>query len=219
MNWHQYKRANYAEWRKAGGWSISQGQCWAAYSNTPLRKYKQYVHEGGIASPFIAHWPQGITQRGRIVGNQAFHLVDIVPALCELAGAKYPEEYEGRRITPTPGISMVPYWQGKVDQPDKRTLYWQHMYHSAVRDGDWKLVTLNDRDSSHWELYDLSDDRSETENVLTQHPEVARELAAKWRAWAEDVNVFPFPEQRGEPGRNRPPEIKTKHPSEGPRHE
>jgi arylsulfatase len=210
MNWEKYKRANYAEWRKVGGWSISQGQGWAAYSNTPLRKYKQYVHEGGIASPFIAHWPKGIGQRGRIVSNQVFHLVDIMPTLCELAGAEYPEEYQGRPITPTPGISMVPYWEGEVDQPQKRTLYWQHMNHSAVRDGDWKLVTLNDRDSSGWELYDLSDDRSETNNVIAQHPEVARELAAKWRAWAEEVNVLPFPEQRGKPEQNRPAEVPTR---------
>jgi arylsulfatase len=209
MNWEQYKRTNYAEWRKTGGWSISQGQCWAAYSNTPLRKYKQYVHEGGIASPFIAHWPRGITRGGRIVSNQVFHLVDIMPTLCELAGAQYPEAYQGRPVTPTPGMSMVPYWEGRVGQPEKRTLYWQHMNHAAVRDGDWKLVTLNDRDPSGWELYDLSDDRSETENAIAQHPEVARELAAKWRAWAEDVNALPFPEQRGKPDRNPPPDART----------
>ncbi len=208
MNWQKYKRANYAEWRKAGGWSISQGQCWAAYSNTPLRKYKQYVHEGGIASPFIAHWPQGIPQGGRIVSNQVFHLTDIMPTLCELAGTEYPDEYKGRRITPTFGISMVPYWKGKVDKPEKRTLYWQHMNHSAVRDGDWKLVTLNDRDSSAWELYDLSEDRSETENVIAQHPDVVQKLTAKWRNWSEDANVLPFPEKRAKPAQNRPPDTR-----------
>ncbi len=195
MNWDQYKRANYAEWRKKSGWSISQGQCWAAYSNTPFRKYKQYVHEGGIASPFIAHWPEGIAGGGRIVSNEAFHLVDIMPTLCGLAGTKYPDRFQGRQIVPTPGISMVPYWN-MAASPYMRTLYWQHMNHSAVREGNWKLVTLNDRDRSRWELYDLSEDRSETANAIAEHPETARRLEAKWRAWAEKVNALPFPEDR-----------------------
>lgn len=205
MNWHQYKRSNYGEWRKKSGWSISQGQCWASYSNTPFRKFKQYVHEGGIASPFIAHWPRGITGRGRIVSNQMFHLVDIVPTLCEVAETKYPTEFRGRTITPTPGISMVPYWKGDVDEPVERTLYWQHMDHSAVRQGNWKLVTLNDRSSDEWELYDLTLDRSETDNVIDEHPDVARTLMAKWRAWAAEVHALPFPEDRGEAKPNRPP--------------
>ncbi|MCP5109423.1 MAG: sulfatase-like hydrolase/transferase, partial [bacterium] len=74
-NWGKHTRANYHQWRKKGGWSISQGQCWAAYSNTPLRKYKKFVHEGGIASPMIAHWPAGIQQPGRIC-RQMSHLIE-----------------------------------------------------------------------------------------------------------------------------------------------
>ncbi len=196
MNWHQHKRSNYSEWRKKSAWSISQGQCWATYSNTPFRKYKQYVHEGGIASPFIAHWPQGIAQRGEIVSNQTFHLIDVMPTLCELAGTKYPQRHAGRDITPNPGISMTPYWQGEVEDPQKRTLYWQHMDHSAIREGDLKLVTLNDRDDASWELYDLSEDRSETDNLIQQQPEIAKQLQDKWRKWAKDADVLPFPEDR-----------------------
>ena len=206
MNWHQNKSTNFDEWRKKSGWSISQGQCWATYSNTPLRKYKQYVHEGGIASPFIAHWPDGITDAGRIVSDQTFHLIDIMPTLCELADTQYPDEYQGRQVTPTPGISMLPYWKGSIDQPEERTLYWQHLNHSAVRQGDWKLVTLNDRDSADWELYDLSEDRSETDNIIADHPELARRLEAKWRTWAKDVNALPFPEDRGDAKPNRAPQ-------------
>ena len=207
MNWHKHSKASYRQWRKLGGWSISQGQCWATYSNTPLRKYKQYVHEGGIASPFIAHWPKGIGKRGRIVNNQTFHLVDIMPTLCEIAGASYPKEYGGKRVTPTPGINMAPYWEDRVEHPEKRTLYWQHLNHSAVRDGDWKLVTLNDRDRSRWELYNLSEDRSETDNVIAGNPEIAQDLKHKWRVWAEDVNVLPFPEERALVGHHRLSEI------------
>ena len=210
MNWHTHKRANYRQWRKAGGWSISQGQCWASYSNTPLRKFKQYVHEGGIASPFIAHWPNGISGRGQIVGDQIFHLVDIMPTLCEIAGAKYPNEYKGREITPPPGVSMVPYWKGNVDRPENRTLYWQHLNHSAIREGDWKLVTLNDRDRSRWELYDLSGDRSETNDVITDNPEIAQRLKDKWHKWAEDVSALPFPEDRELIGKNPLSDINKK---------
>ena len=101
---------------------------------------------------------------------------------------------------------MLPYWKGSVDQPEERTLYWQHLNHSAVRQGDWKLVTLNDRDSADWELYDLSEDRSETDNIIADHPELARRLEAKWRTWAKDVNALPFPEDRGDAKPNRAPQ-------------
>ena len=107
MNWPDHKRSNYADWRKEGGWSISQGQCWANYSNTPFRKYKQYVHEGGIASPFVVHWPAAIPG-GTILSDASFHLIDIMPTLCDLAETKYPTEFDGRQVKPAPGMSMVP---------------------------------------------------------------------------------------------------------------
>jgi len=197
MNWGKFTRANYAQWRKKGGWSISQGQCWASYSSTPLRLYKKFVHEGGIASPFIAHWPAGIRAGGRIVGNQIFHLIDVMPTLCEVAGATYPQEYKGRPITPAQGISMVPYLAGADVEAKPRTLYWQHENHAAIREGNWKLVTTNDRDDTAWELYDLGADRSESQILAKSRPEVAERLRGRWRQWAEETNVVPFPEQRG----------------------
>lgn len=207
MNWGKYTRENYTEWRKASGWSISQGQCWASYSNTPFRKYKQYVHEGGIASPFIVHWPAGIRDGGKIVGDRVFHLVDVMPTLCDLAGTTYPERFQDRTIVPTPGVSMLPCWKGTDSDPSSRTLFWQHLDHSAVRQGDWKLVTLNDRGSTDWELYNLSEDRSETDNVIADHPALAAQLQAKWHAWAEQADVLPFPEQRGKPKSNPFPAV------------
>jgi len=196
MNWGKFTSANYKEWRKKGGWSISQGQCWASCSNAPLRKYKKFVHEGGIASPFIAHWPAGIKVGGRIVARPAFHLMDVMPTLCELAGATYPSEHNGRKIIPAQGVSMVPYLTGAEVGPRPRTLYWQHENHAAVREGDWKLVTSNDRDDEAWELYDLSEDRSESEDLRAKHPEIAERLRKKWRQWARQANVLPFPEKR-----------------------
>ena len=199
MNWGKYTRANYRKWRKAGGWSISQGQCWASYSNAPLRKYKKFVHEGGIASPFIAHWPAGIKKPGRIRGERMFHLIDVMPTLCEVAGAKYPKTYEGRKVLPAAGVSMAGFITGADAKAKPRTLYWQHENHAAIREGNWKLVTVNDRDDKAWELYDLSEDRSESENLVAREPKIAQRLKKKWRRWAEDVNALPYPEKRGKP--------------------
>jgi arylsulfatase len=196
LNWGKYTSKNYREWRKKGGWSISQGQCWASYSNTPLRKFKKFVHEGGISTPFIAHWPAGIRDPGRIVKGPHFHLIDVMPTLCEVAGAKYPGTYAGRAVTPAQGVSMVPALLGEQMPPRGRPLFWQHENHAAVREGNWKLVTSNDRDAGAWELYDLTEDRSETEDLARERPEVVKELKGKWDAWAEEVNATPFPETR-----------------------
>jgi arylsulfatase len=196
LKWGRYTSKNYSKWRKAGGWSISQGQCWAAYSNTPLRKFKKFVHEGGISTPFIAHWPAGIRDPGRIVKGPHFHLIDVMPTLCEVAGAKYPDTYAGRDVTPAQGVSMVPALRGDEMPPRGRPLFWQHENHAAVREGNWKLVTSNDRDPGAWELYNLADDRSESEDLSADRPELVREFKGKWEAWAEEVNATPFPETR-----------------------
>ena len=197
MNWGDYTRSNYPEWRKASGWATSQGQCWASYSNTPFRKYKKFVHEGGISSPFIAHWPAGIKKSGGIYSNQIFHLIDIMPTLCDVAGTEYPKTYDGRDVLPQQGISMRPFFENEDAKTEERTLYWSHEINAAIREGNWKLVTVNDRDNDAWELYDLTKDRSETENRVQQHPDVADRLKKKWFAWAEEANVLPYPEDRG----------------------
>ena len=79
MNWGNYREDNYADWKKKSGWSISQGACWAAYSNAPFRMYKKFVHEGGISTPLIAHWPAGIGDPGRLEKEAVVHLVDVFP--------------------------------------------------------------------------------------------------------------------------------------------
>ncbi|MDP6525203.1 MAG: arylsulfatase [Kiritimatiellia bacterium] len=196
MNWKKFTSANYADWRKKGGWSISQGQCWASYSNAPFRKYKKFVHEGGIASPFIAHWPRGIKEPGRISSKQFFHLIDIMPTLCEAAGATYPKTYKERTVSPARGISMLPMIKSAETSAGARTVYWQHENHAAIREGDWKLVTVNDRSGDHWELYNLSADRSESEDLAGKNPERVDRLKKNWIKWAHDVNAMPFPETR-----------------------
>jgi arylsulfatase A-like enzyme len=195
-----YKKSNYDQWKKASGWATSQGQCWASYSNTPFRKFKKFVHEGGIATPLIAHWPNGITAEGKIVNKQYFHFMDVMPTLLEVAGAEYPSVFKGKVRTPLEGVSMLPYMQDPNKDSQERLLFWQHETHSAVRKGNWKIVTDNDRaDNITWELYDLANDRSETANVADEHPQVVKELSDEWHKFARRVHVTPFPERRVEP--------------------
>lgn len=196
MNFETHRSDNYAEWRKESGWSVSQGQGWAGASNTPFRRYKLFVHEGGIATPLIAHWPAAIHQRAAINHSRVGHLIDVMPTLCELGGATYPSQFQGRDIRPARGESLLP-WLTDVERPSEaRTLYWQHETCSAVRQGDWKLVSVDDRDPEAWELYDLSEDRSETDDRIGSEPALADELQGLWAEWAEDVNAMPFPEER-----------------------
>ncbi|MGC6466101.1 MAG: sulfatase-like hydrolase/transferase [Akkermansiaceae bacterium] len=197
MNWGKHREENYGTWKRKSGWSISQGQCWAAFSNTPFRKYKKFTHEGGIATPLIAHWPEGIKNSGRIETRQIGHLIDIMPTLIDVADVKYPKNLKGHTIPPMEGVSLLPLIRSPNAEPvSNRTIYWQHETHAAIRDGDWKLVADNDRSPEGWQLYDLSRDRSETDDLAALHPEKATTLYRKWEAWAKRVNAIPFPEDR-----------------------
>ena len=113
---------------------------WATLANTPFRRYKHFTHEGGISSPFIAHWPSGIAaeRRGKLE-KQPAHLIDIMATAVDLAGAKYPAEFQGNAILPMEGVSLPPAFEG---QPLDRTqpIFWEHEGNKAVRDGRWKLV-------------------------------------------------------------------------------
>ena len=192
-----YKKSNYDQWKKLSGWATSQGQCWAAYSNTPFRKFKKFAHEGGIATPMIAHWPSGNNKRGEIVTKQYFHFIDVMPTLLDVAGAKYPSMHKGKLRTPLEGVSMLPYLQNPSKGSQERLLFWQHETHSAVRKGNWKIVTDNDRaEDIDWELYDLTHDRSETVDAARKHPQVVKELSDAWHQFARRVHVLPFPEER-----------------------
>ena len=198
LNWKRHHRNNYQVWRKKSGWSISQGQAWAAYSNTPFKKYKKFVHEGGISSPLIVHWPNGISKKGRIVSNNYFHLIDIMPTLCDIADAKYPEKINNHPVQSFEGKSFAPYLVNHLEdkKKSKRPLFWQHENHAAVRLGDWKLVTVNDRNSLKWELYNIKKDRAEEHNLFNKHSAIGYKMKQMWQHWAERVNAIPFPENR-----------------------
>ncbi|MEO0414737.1 MAG: sulfatase-like hydrolase/transferase, partial [Verrucomicrobiota bacterium] len=195
-----YKKSNYEQWKKFSGWATSQGQGWASYSNSPFRKFKKFAHEGGIATPLIVHWPKGFEAKGEVSTDSYFHFVDIMPTLLEVAGAEYPANLGEKPRLPLEGVSMLPYLKDPKLQMEDRSLFWQHETHAAVRRGQWKIVTDNDRSEPIvWELYDLTHDRSEINNVAEQHPEIVAELAADWNEFADRANVKPFPETRNGP--------------------
>ncbi|MDP3070806.1 MAG: arylsulfatase [Opitutaceae bacterium] len=169
--------------------SVFVGECWAALENTPFRRYKHFNHEGGIATPLIAHWPAGIpaARRGALE-TQPGHLIDLMATCVDLTGARYPAEFNGRPIPPPEGVSLRPAFAG---EPLARTapLFWEHEGNAAVRRGDWKLVRFEFR--GPWELYNLKTDRTEQHNLAYAQPALAAELADLWEAWARRANVLP----------------------------
>jgi len=167
---------------------VLAGQAWATLQNTPFRRYKSENHEGGIATPLIAHWPAGIAARGEW-STQVGHVMDIMPTVVELSGARYPSEAGGKPVEPMEGRSLVKAFHGETGV--RGPLFWEHQGAAAVRDGDLKLVRLGRQ--GPWELYDLKTDRTELHDLAAAQPEKAKELADKWEAWAERAQVKPYP--------------------------
>ena len=177
---------------------IAYGRAWANVSNTPFREYKHWVHEGGIATPLIAHWPKHIAARGEL-RHQSGHLIDIMATCLEVAGAEYPAEVRGQKTVPLEGKSLMPAF---ANQPIQReALFWEHEGNRAVRVGDWKLVAKGA--AGPWELYNLSSDRTELNNLAGNQPDRVRELAGKWEQWAKRADVLPWiwSPQYGEPAK------------------
>jgi arylsulfatase len=165
---------------------IAYGKPWANASNTPFRRYKHWVHEGGIATPLIAHWPAQIRTRGEL-RDQPGHVIDLMATCADVAGAKYPAELAGHRITPLEGRSLVPAFAGKAIK--REAIYWEHEGNRAVRRGRWKLVARNRR---RWELYDMEADRTELNDLAQKHPKIAKQLAAMYEDWAKRSDVVPW---------------------------
>ncbi len=170
----------------------SYGLSWANASNTPFRLYKHWVHEGGIATPLIAHWPAVIKQKGKLT-HQSGHVIDIMATCCDVAGAPYPKSYNGSRITPLEGKSLLPIFEGRTREGHD-AIYWEHEGNRAIRVRRWKLVAKGR--NGPWELYDLQKDRSETQNLAERLPERTKKMAEMWRAWAKRTNVLPWPGQK-----------------------
>ena len=169
----------------------SYGASWANASNTPFRRYKHWVHEGGISTPLIIHWPSHIKDTGTF-RRQCGHVIDIMATCVDVAGANYPSEFNGKAITPLEGKSLVPVLGN--EKLERQAIYWEHEANRAVRAGKWKLVSRyrSDNDPGPWELYDMETDRSETKDLAQQYPDRVKELAALWQRYAERADVLPL---------------------------
>ncbi len=160
------------------------GPGWAYAQNTPFRRFKQWVHEGGISTPLIAHWPGRIAPGAQT--DQVSHIIDVMPTLLDVAGESYPETLEGRAIRPVEGRSLRTVLEGGA-LLDDRTLAWHWAGNRAIRQGDWKLAW--DRKREVWELYDLKRDRTEMHDLADQYPERVEQFSAGWHAWARRTGI------------------------------
>ncbi len=169
--------------------AISYGMGWANASNTPYRKWKREIEEGGISAPFIMYWPKGIGKKeeNTIVKTPSY-LLDIMPTFLEIAKAKYPTQYKGNTIIPLGGRSLAPVLAGNT-LSEHPYMFWEHEGNQAVRKNNWKAV--KDHKSTAWSLFDVVKDRNEENDVAAQNPDVLKDLVDNWNNWAKADHVFP----------------------------
>lgn len=169
---------------------------WANVSNAPFRLYKHWVHEGGISTPMVAHWPNGIDTRGFV--HPAHHVADIMPTILEVTGAPYPSDYGGHAIQPVDGESFANLFSDP-NAPRERPIFWEHEGNAALRLGQWKLVRRYGQD---WELYNMIEDRTELHDFSEKNTVLRQRLIADWEDWAARVGVVDWTEiVRGAEGR------------------
>ena len=167
------------------------GQAWANVSNTPFREYKSRVHEGGISTPLVAHWPKGIAPKlkGKFE-DQPSHVIDFMATCLDLAKAEYPKKINGEDVVPMQGVSLKPVFGGTSIIREK-PLYWEHQGNRAIRMGNWKLVAKGSFGA--WELFDVDSDRSELNDLADLYPNRVTEMSQKWEEWAIETHVKPWP--------------------------
>jgi len=166
---------------------------WANASNTPWRWYKSEVHEGGVSTPLVVHWPKGISKKmhGALVAEPG-HVIDLMATCVDVSGAVYPENYGERKVQPMEGVSLVPAFSA-VELKRQQPLFFEHEGNRAVRHGKWKLVKLQ---KGKWELYDLEADRSELNNLADLEAERVDQMKRAWQEWAERAQVLPSPSDK-----------------------
>ncbi|MFH1719130.1 MAG: arylsulfatase [Planctomycetota bacterium] len=161
------------------------GPAWASASNTPFRYWKKESFEGGCHTPLVVHWPAGLKLKPGSITEEVSHVIDIMPTCLELAGARYPAEYHGNPLTPLDGRSLAPCLAGR-ERKGHEELFFEHMGGRAVRIGDWKLVALQ---NEPWRLYNLAQDRTETNDLAPSHPERVQSMILKWNQCAVRVGL------------------------------
>ena len=165
---------------------------WSNVSNCPFRLHKHWIHEGGISTPFIAYWPDGI--KNSSISHTPAQLVDITATIIDAAGAEYPSERNGIEIPPAEGESFLGLLKGK-NWAKQRPMLWEHEGNRAIRLGEWKLVSESGKP---WELYNMTNDRTELTNLIEKSPDRAADLEKLYNAWAERCGVLPWPVKQGE---------------------
>jgi len=167
----------------------SYGRGWAHYSNTPFRNYKSSNFEGGISSPFIVSWP-GKIRDNKMLRGQLAGIIDIMPTLVEVSGTIYPEIYNGNAILPMEGLSLIGAIR-KNGEIKRDTYYVEHIGNRGMIEGNrWKIVKPG---KQMWQLYDIKNDRTETNDLSGQMPEMTKTLSDKWERWAWRAKVLPKP--------------------------
>lgn len=167
---------------------MSYGLSWANAGNTPFRRYKHWVHEGGIATPFIAYWP-AVIEKGGALTREVGHIIDVMATCLDAAGAEYPRTHKGKELTPLEGKSLVPIFRDGRRRGHE-AIFWEHEGNRAVRQGKWKLVSAH---GGPWELYDLEADRTELNNLAGKHSKKVATLKGLYEAWAKRCGVQPWP--------------------------
>jgi arylsulfatase A-like enzyme len=172
----------YKPWDPKSYWTYDAS--WAHVGNTPFRLYKQNQHEGGISSPLIVHWPEGLKTKPGSITRQPGHLIDFMATFVDLGKAKYPKQVGERKIDPLQGKSLAPIFAGKTREPHE-TLYFHFGTDRALRQGDWKLSSAK---LGRWELFNVDDDRTETNDLSSEHPERVTAMSKEWFRVAEQVD-------------------------------
>jgi arylsulfatase A-like enzyme len=165
------------------------GPGWSSAANTPFRLHKSWVHEGGISTPLIVHWPHGIAARGELRHNPA-HLIDLAPTILELAGGRWPNSFGGKPVPTPPGKSLFPVF-AKDNTVTHPYFWWYHDGNRAIRVGDWKLVADH---QSPAELYDLRVDRAESHNLATRYPNRLKDLEQAWTEHRDEFLILAGPD-------------------------
>lgn len=162
------------------------GPSWAHAQNAPFRRYKSRMHEGGIATPLIVHWP-GVVPKNTFT-DQVGHVIDFFPTFLEMSGTAYPKKYNGREVIPVEGMSLLEVFKSPAKTIKRdQSLCWAFAGSRAVREGNWKLVW--DARVKNWELYDMAVDRTEMNDLSKVKPEVANRLMTQWENWAKQTGV------------------------------
>ncbi len=176
------------------GYLLSYGKAWANASNTPYRSYKHWVHEGGIGTPFIVHWPRGISTnlKGSTINQYGF-LPDIMATCLDLAHTTQPEKFNGNKIKKHSGKSLMPIFLGSTKEIHDEPIFWEHEGNKAVRLGEYKLVMDWEKDVyDNWELYNITKDRTEQNNLINELPDIANDMITMYSDWADKIRVLPW---------------------------